>query len=94
MNTYDENLFEPEKIQGLQPYLFEPECASQSSCDDARSHDFFEEDVESVVVDGMEAVRIGNKDWCTCINCKEERREIDSLCRNEVGAISLAVRFF
>ena len=41
-------LFEPEQIQGLQPYLFEPECASQSSCDDARSHDFFEGDVESV----------------------------------------------
>ena len=40
-DPYDENLFEPEQIQGLQPYLFEPECASQSSCDDARSHNFF-----------------------------------------------------
>ena len=47
-DSYDENLFEPEQIQGLQPYLFEPECTSKSSCDDARSHDFFEEDVESV----------------------------------------------
>ena len=47
-DSYDEYLFEPEQIQGLQPYLFEPECASQSSCDDARSHDIFEEDVESV----------------------------------------------
>ena len=44
----DENLFEPEQIQVFQPYLFEPEYASKSSCDDARSHDFFEEDVESV----------------------------------------------
>ena len=54
-DSYDENLFEPEQIQGLQPYLFEPEFASQSSCDDAHSHDIFEEDVESVAVEGMEA---------------------------------------
>ena len=45
LKILDENLFETEQIQGLQPYLFEPVCASKSSCDDARSHDFLEEDV-------------------------------------------------
>ena len=25
-DSYDENLFEPGQIQGLQPYLFEPGC--------------------------------------------------------------------
>ena len=32
-------------------------------------------------------IRIGNIDWCKCVHCKNEAREIDCLCCREVNAM-------
>ena len=32
--------------------------------------------------------RVTNLDWCTCGNCKNEKREIDCLCCQEVDALN------
>ena len=66
---------------GLEPYQFEPER-------DARSSDSKESSSEAEdVVEEQKVGRLGNKDWCTCNNCRVEMREIDCLCCKEVSAI-------
>ena len=35
-------------------------------------------------------IRIENLDWCKCVHCKNEAREIDSLCCREVNAMIIA----
>ena len=35
-------------------------------------------------------IRIGNIDWCKCVHCKNEAREIDCLCCREVNAMLIA----
>ena len=64
-------------------YIFEPEKNSVSSTgSDSESKS---EEIES---ERQNETRVTNLDWCICGNCKNEKREIDCLCCQEVNALN------
>ena len=86
-NTHTDNL--SESIKNLQPYQFEPDRPdrSQEENNSEYSSPSEEEESEVEINQKKDRIRIGNKDWCSCGYCKEEDREIDCLCCEEVAAI-------
>ena len=71
-----------EKFKHFDPYLYEPEkvVSSTSSSDESDSSS------NSLTIDSVS--RVCNREWCTCHECKEEAREIDCLCCQEVAALN------
>ena len=79
--------------RNLQPYQYEPtkhgsDSASSSSESELNSSDILPDDLSEISEDEDENQRRGNKDLCKCGSCKNEIREIDCLCCQEVDAIS------
>ena len=72
------------QLNNFQPYMYEPgrEVSSTSSSDEDSSNS------DSDIKDFTKFTRIGNVKWCECQNCKEERREIDCLCCQEVASLN------
>ena len=70
------------QLNNFQPYMYGPEreVSSTSSSDEDSSN--------SDIKDFTKFTRIGKVKWCECQNCKEERREIDCLCCQEVASLN------
>ena len=66
------------------PHMFEPEKKDDVSSTGSSSKSESEES-ES---ERQNETRVANLDWCTCGNCKNEKREIDCLCCQKVDAIN------
>ena len=75
-----------EILGNLQPYQYEPGNDNESS-DSASESNILPDELSS---DDEEHAnrRSRNKEWCQCGTCKKEICEIDSLCCQEVAAIS------
>lgn len=73
-----------EQLDNFQPYMYEPEKAISDTSSSDEEMPTSGSDSEGLLVN-----RIGNVEWCDCQNCKEERREIDCLCCQEVAALNL-----
>ena len=76
-------------IGNLHPYCYEPEKdAIESSGSDSDTNEDESSEEGNVSPNNAEINRTGHKDWYICGRCKKEIREIDSLCCQEVAAIS------
>ena len=76
-------------IGNLHPYCYEPEKdAIESSGSDSDINEDESSEEGNVSPNNAEINRTGYKDWCICGRCKKEIREIDSLCYQEVAAIT------
>ena len=47
-----------------------------------------ESESEEIEPERQNETRVTNLDWCPCRNCKNEKREIDCLCCQEVDALN------
>ena len=63
--------------------MFEPEKKDVSSTGSSS-----ESKCEEIKSERQNETRVTNLDWCTCRNCKNEKREIDCLCCQEVNAVN------
>ena len=64
------------------PYIFEPEKKDVSSI--GLSSESKSEEIE---FERQNETSVTNLDWCTCGNCKNEKREIDCLFCQEVDCL-------
>ena len=85
------NLSTGEKVQGISPYLFEPEdSSSEDEEDESDSNDDdvnLPEEISSLAVSVKSRIG-GNLCWCQCGGCVPMEREKDCLCCREVSKIS------
>ena len=65
----------------LQPFQFEPEATNITSQECSNTTE------NEQIINLSNTVRIDNLDWCQCMNCHNEKREIDCLCCREVSAL-------
>ena len=75
-----------EILGNLQPYQYEPGNDNESS-DSASESNILPDELSSDDEDHANR-RSRNKEWCQCGTCKKKICEIDSLCCQEVAAIS------
>ena len=75
-----------DKLNCLKPYQFEPEKELVKDTDESEEECSEEIDGESQSQTVKE--RTGNTTWGECCKCKAEKREIDSLCCQEVAALN------
>ena len=87
-NSDFENLANLVKDLGLEPYQFEPikQLDIENSQNSVAKDNIVQE--ECFLIKHWQNVRNGNTEWCSCKNCKDEKREIDCLCCKEVDAIT------
>ena len=82
--SYGKDLREiTELMNCFNPYMFEPEKKDGSSTGSSSESESEESESER-----QNETRVTNLDWCTCGNCKNEKREIDCLCCKEVDALN------
>ena len=86
-NSTDEENEVCSAFMGLQPYQYEPEKEKVVTQMLAGS-DCINENIAVEHEDEVQINRVGNNEWCECGNCsRDEKREIDCLCCQEVAAI-------
>ena len=66
----------------LQPFQFEPQATNITTSQECSNTTENEQ-----IINLSNTVRIDNLDWCQCMNCHNEKREIDCLCFREVSAL-------
>ena len=70
-------------VEGFNPYMYEPERDISSTSSSSSESEISSSDTELNI-----NTRIGNLEWCHCQKCREEEREIDCLCCQEVAALN------
>ena len=71
----------------LQPFQFEPK--EKKTCGN-ESH---EKETKHIYVSAADLlnIRIGNLNWCKCVHCQNEAREINCRCCREVESMLIAL---
>lgn len=71
-----------EKLKNFHPYMYEPERQVSSTSSSSDESETSEHSTATFTE------RVGKLVWCKCQKCKEEMREIDCLCCQEVAALN------